>query len=48
MTEQNLKFEEFEVTTEDGYILKIHHIWSEVVEEWNMDNPENTAPVVFL
>jgi hypothetical protein len=43
-----LKFEEFEVTTEDGYILKIHHIWSELVEEWNENNSEKTAPVVFF
>jgi hypothetical protein len=45
--EQNLLFEEFDVTTEDGYILKIHHIFSQTVQEWNLSNPEK-APVVFL
>lgn len=29
--EQDLNFEEFEVTTEDGYILKVHHVFSQAV-----------------
>ena len=46
--EQDLNFEEFEVTTEDGYILKVHHVFSQAVQEWNEAYPNNRAPVVFI